>query len=317
MGGQDYSSMSLSSAIMVTLKCLKQVLVNPEIPLTSKIASTPLYIVGSGRCGTTLLRRLLSRDPRIHIPPELHGLHRCVIEHDANWYRRAAWPVVVRMVYSLLESEVAFYSDHAVSLTPLIKSMIESPPENASIATLIDAFYRYHSEVMLGQEALLWVDKTPANIRYLDYLIRLFPEARFVHLIRDGRDVVASTLKAGHAETLNQACRIWNTALNSGAAGKAKELPILNVYYEDLVRSPESEIVKIYDFWGVEMPDKFVEVDLGDEKFKDVTSKGFHQNLTEKISLQSIGKYRESLTDEEIALVEHLCGPNLKKAGYL
>jgi hypothetical protein len=103
--------------------------------------------------------------------------------------------------------------------------------------------------------ASVWVDHTPTNFRRARALLRLYPEARFIHLVRDGRAVAASLLPLDWGpNNVLQAAEFW---LARCALGLAAELElgssrVLRVRYEDVLQDPETSLRRIAGFAGLE-----------------------------------------------------------------
>jgi hypothetical protein len=160
-----------------------------------------------------------------------------------------------------------------------------------------------------------WCEKTPRNLLYADRLAAAFPDLRFIHIVRDGRDVVASMLAkgfwpiaAGHEfprmsayrgpVELESAARYWTDVLELGDIITAGLPPgsYHEVRFEDLVADPRGQLKKICAFL--------------DERFDE-------RLLQQDLSRHHIGRWRESLGSTEAARVEELTGPMLERKGYL
>jgi Sulfotransferase family len=103
--------------------------------------------------------------------------------------------------------------------------------------------------------ASVWVDHTPTNFRRIRNLLRLFPEARFIHLVRDGRAVAASLLPLDWGpNNVLHAAEFWMARCALGLAAELDQGPsrVLRVRYEDLLRKPEATLRRIADFVGLE-----------------------------------------------------------------
>jgi omega-hydroxy-beta-dihydromenaquinone-9 sulfotransferase len=111
-----------------------------------------------------------------------------------------------------------------------------------------------------------WCDDTPRNVAHVDFLLELFPEAKFVHMVRDPRDVVASYNKikwassdtAANVHIVTSVIRTWLQLRPRIPAGSYVEIRL-----EDLVAAPGPTLRSLCDFLGVEFSDRLLEVDLG------------------------------------------------------
>ena len=99
-----------------------------------------------------------------------------------------------------------------------------------------------------------WINKTPGFLNHLGGLSKLYTDAQYIHMLRDGRDVAVSNLSLewGPA-TVRQAARRWRDLIRLGRkTAEARQLPVISVRYEDLIESPESVLGKIFSFMEVD-----------------------------------------------------------------
>jgi hypothetical protein len=100
-----------------------------------------------------------------------------------------------------------------------------------------------------------WINKTPLYVLHLPLLKHLFPAMKFLHCVRDPRDVVPSMLSRrwGQHQTLDQGTRFWLSCIESAKAFSARwPQDLIETRFEDLVRRPEAEIGRILRALGLE-----------------------------------------------------------------
>ena len=133
-------------------------------------------------------------------------------------------------------------------------------------------FAEFAANLGLGAEALFasraagarWIDATPGHTLMVPTLLRLFPGASFLHIVRDGRAVVSSMMSSGFdvhwTSDFAEACRAWVHYVRKGleAAGTNSDR-ILEVRYEHLVRRPRSELKRVFAFLGEQPSERSVE----------------------------------------------------------
>jgi hypothetical protein len=173
----------------------------------------------------------------------------------------------------------------------------------------------------------LLIDKNPSYSIFIKELWEVFPDAKFIHLIRDYRDNIISSRKAfGHKNIAltAQTWVIYNTIID-----KLKEKhpnKFFTIRYEDLVTSPENFIPEICHFLDVsfrkEMFDFHLKTsDLFHEKksenkiLTDVIN-AIHLNLLNPINTTQINNWKNELTQSEIQIAEYIAGNTGKKYGY-
>jgi hypothetical protein len=176
----------------------------------------PIFIVGCQRSGTTLLRLMLDSHSRISCGPETGLLSDLAALHKRNaGYLRN---------YGLPDQ----YWD-------------------AKFAQFFDSFKAEYA-AMKGKAR--WADKTPKYALSLDYILRLFPSCQIIHMIRDGRDVVASHRDRWGYWSAIKATVKWPRYIQAARATGAQlgSQRYTEVRYEDLVRDPESTLRTILEF---------------------------------------------------------------------
>ncbi|MGH3387537.1 MAG: sulfotransferase family protein, partial [Actinomadura sp.] len=148
----------------------------------------PIFVVGCPRSGTTLLQLMLHAHPRIAIPPETRFLLPAFdtrhafgdLCDEANLRELARW---------IAEDKATKFDDLGLDPDRIIEEIVAGPPTvGTAMATVFQAYAQRFGKPR-------WGDKRPSYIRRLDVILRMFPDAQIVHLIRDGRDCVASLME--------------------------------------------------------------------------------------------------------------------------
>ena len=206
-------------------------------------AGPPFFVVAAARSGTTLLRVMLDRHSDVAIPGEGHFIPHL-------WARRERYGDdgrVQRPEVFLrdLDGHPAFgFWDLPISA---VGDAI-GDRSDLSFAEAVDAAYTAYAR-MVGKPR--WADKTPDYIDHLPLLSGLFPEARFVHMLRDGRDVALSTLDLRRFHRHAATCAFFWSRQIAGAMQHARRLGAdryLELRYEDLLDDPERELFRLCTF---------------------------------------------------------------------
>jgi hypothetical protein len=232
-----------------------------------------IFVVGTGRCGTKLLRRMLDLHPSLHVIDETHWIPVMARRHGLGWAPRDALIDIVRCT-RFVEGRPTLDLDDA------LRAELEALPERIRVSDFCDAI---GVALARRQRKAMWADKTPEYGLHLRMLRWLWPGARFVHIIRDGPRVTASMIRhPGYAamaaletwDWSDLACgwqptrlsearvaevrekrpeefsRLWHWRLMT-IARQARQLPpgsYREIRYEDLVRRPESALREIASF---------------------------------------------------------------------
>ncbi len=261
---------------------------------------------GAPRSGTTLLRRLLDRHPVICAGAET----KLFVPAAFN----LAW---------LAES-------YAIPLDDLAAMRRAS----SSQAGFIDAFA---ARARADAGKTRWAEKTPQNIRHLDWILEHFPEASLIHVIRDGRDVVCSMREHPDWRWVDGA---WQKVLvprpldwyaerwvEDTAAGMARrgDSRYVEVRYEDLVSDPVAALRAVCERLdiGVDAPWLAEVGSRGHAAWTETADDGgagrsaARPDYEGAVTAASIGRWQRDLTATEQQEVERSCGARLHQLGYL
>jgi hypothetical protein len=271
----------------------------------------PIFIVGVHRSGTTLLRYMLSSSPRIYIPPESDFIPRFF---GRNPHGR------------LTRERVAHLLDVIFDQYRFVRSWKGDPPDPAAFfhamqtptpAGFLEALYSTYAR---QYDAVRWGDKTPIYTSYLDLIHRILPQAQFIHLIRDGRDVALSTLDKWEKEEFHidiyYAARNWTRRIRQARAAGSRLGPghYHEVRYERLVRDPEPVLRRVCDFLGEPyVPAMSESHRLGR---KDVPAGHFHEAVRRPPNPDRVARWQREMSPEDLHLFERAAAPVLKELGY-
>ncbi len=277
----------------------------------------PFFVVGSGRSGSTLFRRVLTAHSELHIPPENFELGSS-IRKFRQFRGRMGWYDLSRFIMSLFEFHHEFYT-FETSLRPLVNRFQELPRRQRNLAYLLDALYRFHGE-QHGQRVVRWGDKTPLNtydLETLELILKVFPDAQFIHLVRHGCDVIASTMRYGFFTELDVAARRWVRMVdNAHSFTSAHQDRSLLVRYEDLVSKPEATIRGLCDFLGVALEPAMLTSEDSAASLGDVPVLREHLEVSEPINVSNVGKGRLDFSAAEREQLQEIIGARLAMFGY-
>ncbi|MFO7534889.1 MAG: sulfotransferase [Kiritimatiellia bacterium] len=272
----------------------------------------PFFILGCPRSGTTLLQVLVDSHPDIAIPPESFLFDR--FGPLLVSYGNLAEPAALRRLASdLLADERIRDWKLAAGPDDLLSQIKES-----SAAGLFAALFLLYAE---KQGKTRWGDKTPQHALRISELLAVFPAARIIHLVRDGRDVAESTARIAIGPcSILAIARRWKLYLNTvrEAAGRLPPAQFLEVRFEDMVRDPAGLRRRILAFIG---EDDSRCPPIGDEVPKTETRErssayAHHASLNKAISAGKIGVYKSAFTARQVELFESVAGPELAAHGY-
>lgn len=268
--------------------------------------SRPLVVLGVSRSGTTLLRVILDRSPGIAIPDESFFVPLLARRHGRTVAAAAFLDDVARI------PTIRAWGLRPADVAPRI---VDGMPIGDAIGAVFQAYASRAGKPR-------WGDKTPMYMRHLGLLERLFPDARYVHLVRDGRDAALSFLEMpegtftrtwAHPTTPAQFACLWGKEVADARELGRRVGPgrYHEVRYEQLVSAPEETVEAICGFAGLpfdpEMLAYAATVDVSDKP---------HQQRLRRPPTAGVRSWREDMAPEDVAAFEAVAGDVLRACGY-
>ena len=263
----------------------------PASPARLSGATPPIFVIGSPRSGTTLLRLLLDAHPRISCGEETHFLRalESIVGRD--------WPLVAS--YGL--------------------------PRDWWLARIRGLYADFQAEVLARSGKARWAEKDPTYTLHLAFIEELFPDALFVHLLRDGHDVVASFRdRWGYRSAARAARTEWARYVSAARelGQRLGEQRFLELRYERLVADPEAEARRLFAFLGEAWHPEVLDFDPADhaatERYRWFTAQRREAGgETTTIYRSRVGAGGRSLDPVLRTLLRHQHGDLLRELGYL
>ena len=272
-----------------------------------------LFVVGCPRSGTTLLQRMLDHHPQLAIANDTHFIPRAIGSSTASKNPPLDQELIER---------VRRY--HRFPRLNLSDGVVNEAAASAStysefVSNLYSSFARLHEKPLAGE-------KTPDYVRYLPLLYDLFPEARVIHIIRDGRDVALSTLEWARPdkgpgrfpmwqEDSIAVCALWwRWQVSTGRQDGKSIGPDLyrEVRYEDLVHQPAKVLQDM---------SKFLRLSFAPQMLAFYEGKTRHEpRLSAKKAwlppTPGLREWRSQMAARDVELFEALAGDLLSELGY-
>lgn len=281
---------------------------------------TPRFvIVGSGRCGTTLLRALLNSTGRVFIPHESDFIARAFRYFKG---RRDLSPRELA-VATCLFSETAQSGGWGLTLGDLYRRLISSAPESiAELFSEVVSYYFQANQIV----APSWGLKTPVLIANLPRVKEVYPDAVIVHVVRDGRDVYLSYREVHeHAGTpfgprgVVAAALFWVDAVRRADQTATGDKPAC-IRYEDLISRPQAVIDDLSRALGM----SFGAVDTvaygrcqtGKEYLLPEQASGIHAKVLAGIDPSNHSKWQKKMGGPSVWVFELIAAPQLRRYQY-
>ncbi|MEG4575937.1 sulfotransferase [Microcoleus sp. N3A4] len=245
-----------------------------------------IFLVGSPRSGTTMLQSLLAAHPEVISFPESKFFHYLL-------YKKFAGKLPGRLE--------AFFKDE-INRPELLQGFDDSQTVGNKVSWLVGVLDGLAAE----QNKSIWLEKTPEHIYFIDDIERFLPDAKFIHILRNGMDTIASLHEAtssshdlwGPGWDLNHCIDRWKQAMLISHKYAKKSNHIL-VNYEEIVDNKVKKLEDICHFMGVEYDAKMLEA--YQEKAASLSlNLPWHQGIEREVKSSNVHKYHKIFTRNEI-----------------
>jgi hypothetical protein len=265
------------------------------------------FVVGSGRSGTTLVRVMLDSHPDMAIPPEAFF----PLEPPSAWFRDGRLDVGTAV--GGIERE-AWFSDWDLAPGAFAKAAAAADPR--TYAELIRCLFGTYAA---GQDKARYGSKTPQHVLSVTRLAELFPESRFVHVVRDGRDVATSFLDVHFGPSdMASAASLWRHRVSRGRAdgtalGSGR---YMECRFEDLLADPEATLRQVCAFLDLRFDMAVLHHHERDPMaMAGVGGRYYNENATKPLT-SGLRDWRRQMSRSDVLLFESIAGGSLDAFGY-
>jgi hypothetical protein len=275
---------------------------------------SPIFVVGSGRSGTTLLQLMLNAHPNVAVAGELHFFDQILElrKRVPDLATRQRIDQLIRLLPSL--AGFRYLTNFEPVLADARARLI------AADRPSYELLYRYLLEGFCKQRgARRCGEKTTANLRYLESLTRLFPNGKIIHIVRDPRAAVASRLKVPWAsdDVVTNALK-WKLEVSCGRAfAEQRDLAdgrFFELRYEEVVAEPERTLREVCDFIGEPYDGRMLDYHTSASAY--VASEPWKSGTTKPVYTSSLDSWRSELSEPQIFLIELITGAEMDHYGY-
>lgn len=295
----------------------------------------PIFIVGPGRSGTTLLRLMLDMHPNITITEQSSFIYRlhpyyCGLTEESDRYE-----LVWRKLCQTQE-----FKDFRLGIEEKrFQDAVFSIPEGErTYSNFLEAICEVH---MKHNDKRRWGNKTPRLAKHLPLIDQLFPGSYIIGVIRDGRSVALSYLDRQPLET-NPRKKLPPLPTEKTKTGGTFRLAIVplairwieslqplrrsirqlrdsvytEVYYENLVDNPERELKRVCRLIGEDFSPAMLSYYKNAFRNVPKSKRRFHVNTTKPVDEGRASRWRADLTASEVYAVELILRDDLVRCGY-
>jgi hypothetical protein len=283
-----------------------------------------LFIVGCPRLGTTLLQNLLASHSAVASFFETQFFIR--ILGSKQLYYWVNLPLSGQVMINLMKSIIKINALNTLKffgLTPLNakndllkfiayigrQDLKEYLPEHwLFLKKDIESFINILDAITIGLDKVIWVEKSPDHLYYLNDIKRFVPKSKFIHIIRNGPDVIASLYSCAKTyprehwgkifTNIDRCINKWISAIKTSKKHIGKE-DNFAVQYEQLVNSPESVLKKLCGFIGVDFEKDMIKKFTKTSKNTILEKEQWKINTFKNIKKQEISKFYKVFDKKE------------------
>jgi hypothetical protein len=278
----------------------------------SPYLDNPVFIVGVDRSGTTLLNMMLDSHPDMLITYEQRTIIK-FYENIATYGDLCFEENRIALITDILSDENVKLNFPNVSVSDF---------DLNECKTFGDIIKNLYGLELTKQGKLIWGDKDPIYTQHIEILNEIFPNAKFIHLIRDGRDVALSLItKRWGPTTFTNAIKYWERTIQMTRRllRMLDSTQTIELKYEDLVTDPEGNLRNLCVFLKLEYNDKMLNSystkALNNATVKNLAS-DIHRNILNKPDTSQLYKWKKKLNVIDQAIAWEYAGEELDHFGY-
>jgi hypothetical protein len=271
----------------------------------------PVFIIGTERSGSNLLRLMLDAHHNITVPHPPHFMRYLAplaasygdLGHEAN--RRA----LVRDALTLLRRHIHPW-EH-----PIDEEAVVAGSRPSAFGVMAEIYEQYRAAVGKSR----WGCKSTFMVDYVADALAEYPGAQFVWLVRDPRDVAASAARSVFGPCHPRlTARLW--AAQQGSALAALEARgdavVHRMHYEQLVGRPEAELRRLCAFLDEPFEDTMLQFHRSPAALRLAALSRSWRNTARPVATTSVGNHRRDLAPGDRSGVEHIAGALMERLGY-
>ncbi|MCE2928428.1 MAG: sulfotransferase [Candidatus Caenarcaniphilales bacterium] len=270
----------------------------------------PIFIVGCPRSGTTILASLLNNHSQIASATEMHFFNYISKQKKYNWGKLDKQSLTML----LDESRIIDFCTHGnLDKNTLLDALLAAPSTDKKTIFTILA-----NNFIASKNKFRFCEKTPQHLLNVEEILNIFPDAKIIYLVRDGRDTVNSLMKMPwRPQGLLNNSRFWKQYVTIGTRlqNKYSSQPqsFKTIKYEDLLTLPKQTLKEICQF--IELPYEESLSKQNENVFSEWEASWKHK-ASEELDSTRIGAWQKELSDQDQILINWHLSKSLKALGY-
>jgi hypothetical protein len=274
--------------------------------------SSPVFIIGVGRSGTSLLQSMLHAHPDISFLPETHFFRHYVARPKNRWQHERAGAEPFRS--TLADDQEYQRADIAAEdlLAPFLNDA-----RRFDLSEVYARLLRLHRN---RENVSVVGEKDPRLIDYLPQVQQAFPEAQILHIVRDPRDVLLSRMKAdwsaGRPDWLHILTYRAQIIRGRKQGRRSFGSQYMELRYEDLLAEPARVLREVAEQVGVTYSNAMTAFQRSAEELVHESERSWKEETTGPLLRENTGKWRDRLSAWQVCLTECVCSEAFEWFGY-
>jgi hypothetical protein len=294
----------------------------------AELRDRPIFICGHPKSGTSLLRGVLDSHPQVITYPEETAFFRRYLPQAQGKSVEEKLALSDRFITHIFEWNAANPPDHQKNYPGRDYSYIPVDTVRAELRKLIAERFNHEGDMLSAamlafgkvtgkwtDVSLHWAEKTPFNEHYVKQIFIWWPEALCIHVVRDPRDNFASYRRKQATWTAHQFAASWRRSTRAGMKNQKRygEKKYMLIRYEDFTREPETVIKSLCAFMGISDNASMLTPKRGGRSWE---GNSMFDEKFDTISSTPVGRWKDSLTSEELITLETIDRPQMNALGY-
>ena len=288
--------------------------------MTDKIQK-PIFIVGCPRSGTTILARILDNHSLIAAGSETHFFNLLSKNKKHDWQNFDSDSIDNFFKQVRVED---FCSLLKVSLEEFKEQFSQTALDSSLSKTQANKKRVFDTMMLLlinKKQKILCCEKTPQHFNNIEEILELYPDAKIIHLLRDGRDTVNSLIKMPwRPEGLLTNSRYWKRyarkSINIIDKYNKQEKNFHCLRYEDLLQTPQESLSKLCTFLEIEFEEAMLSKSKDQTGIFSAWESSWKHKAMEELDSTRIGTWNKELDDKEKKLINWHLKDQLIALGY-
>ncbi|MGF1513764.1 MAG: sulfotransferase [Elainellaceae cyanobacterium] len=272
-----------------------------------------ILMIGTRRSGSNLTRLMLDQLPGVEAPQPAHILQKFMplLPNYGDLSKPSTFRLLVDDVCQLVELNPVPWEGVTLNADDIISRCTQR-----SLVAIFSSIYDVLAET---RGAKMWCCKSVENVYYLPEIHAYLPNARYLHLYRDGRDVAVSFRKAIIGEKhFYHIAQEWAQAQRAALkmSRRLGESQFFGLSYEKLTGQPEDTLQTLCAFLGVDYDPSMLDFHKSDAAKSTASSSSLWCNLAQPVMNQNSQKFLTQASAEDVKIFELVAGDALDMLGY-